>query len=96
MSRGALVWLLVAAALASAAYVAYALRRANRGPVLSECIGVIVAIYGVGGAARIFYLVFWDQPDGIGNDDLVCLFVGAIALAWCSIEAGIKSVKAGD
>jgi hypothetical protein len=54
---------------------------------------VIVAIYGVAGAARIFYLVIWEQPEGLANDDLVCLFIGAVALVWCSIEAGMKSMK---
>lgn len=93
MSRSTVVWLLVLAALALAVYIFYAHRKLPGGPDLSEGIGVVIAVVGLGGAARILYLVFWDQPDSMGNDDLVCLFVGAIAVGWCSVTAGVKPFK---
>lgn len=93
MSRAAVVWLLLVAGVALAVYVVYAYCKLEDGPDLSEGVGVVISVVGLGGAARIFYLVLWDQPEGMGNDDLVCLFVGAIAVAWCSITAGFKSFK---
>ena len=93
MSRSAIVWLLLVAGFAFAVYVVYAHRKLPDGPDLSDALGVVISVVGLGGASRIFYLVFWDQPDSMGNDDLVCLFVGAIALTWCSITAAAKSFK---
>lgn len=94
MSKAAVVWWLLIAGLALAAYVLYAYKKIEGGPDLSDALGVVISMIGLGGAARILYLVFWEQPDNLATDDLVCLFIGAIAVAWCSITAASKSFRA--
>jgi hypothetical protein len=85
-------WLLIAAA-GFIGYIIYAYRKLDKGPNLSDALGVVIAIVGLGGAARIYYLVFWEQPESIGVEDLVCLFIGALALTWCSVDGGLKSFR---
>lgn len=95
MKRGitfALLLALVILSLLAYAYVAN--RKGSKKPAnLSDAMSVAIAVVGLGGALRIFYIVFVEQPEPLGNEDLVCLFLGAIAISWCSVSAACKPFK---
>jgi len=75
---------LLLAVIAVAVYVVVAAQK-GRAPELSCAIVVLLGVFGLQGAVRLFGIALTGQLDKIAEDPGL-LVIGGIALAWVSIQ----------